>query len=82
MFLFVGDSVLLVVFALEDGEADVELHGQDTGEEDADATDDLCHDCVGAQATAYPIGETAHDAGHGVDVLAEYEGDFVDEYVT
>ena len=48
MFLFVGDSVLLVVFALEDGEADVELHGQNTGEEDADAADDLCHDGVGA----------------------------------
>ena len=73
--------MLLLVFALEDGEADVELHGQDAGEEHADAADDLCHDGVGAQAAAYPVGKAAHDAGHGVDVFAEYEGDLIDEHV-
>ena len=59
----------------------MELHSQDAGEEYDDATDDLCHDGVGVQASTCPIGEAAHHAGHSVDVLTEHEGNLIDEHV-
>ena len=64
---------------LQGGQTDVELHRQYSGEEYTYTTRNLCNDGVAAQAATYPVGEAAHYTGHGIDVLTEDKGDFVDE---
>lgn len=77
-------SLLLVVMilAFQCGQADVELHCQDAGKEYTYTTSNLRDDRIGAETTAYPVGKAAHHTGHSIDILAEDEGNLIDEDIT
>ena len=70
---------LFHLFPFEDGEAEVIFDGKDAYKEYAEATDYLGEHYIHPNPIAETVDEAADDAGEGIDLFAEDEGDFVDE---
>ena len=75
------DLFLLVVFTFQYGELPMVFYGQRTDGYDDDGGKDGIDFGLKSHRITYNINDTAGNAGHGINVFAENERYFVNQYV-